>query len=494
MAMVLLTGSATEAQAPPSKAPSSAAKLAPGAAQPDGSDAKAEAERHYVKGRGHFDEGDFREAYDEYRTSVALHKTPKAMAAAASSLRELGRYDEAMNQYEQVKRDFRDLEPAIKVKVDKGLEELATLVGTLEVTGDMPAGARLFVDDRERGKLPLSEPLRVAVGTWKLRAEKEGFEPITATAEVKSGQKSVAELRASSRKGRLSVREKHGWVLEVEVDGQRLGVTPWEGLVDPGEHQVRLRGFVGLDALAECTAPEPGASGTAEAAREGVKMASLVQTATVKLYEVTPVVVSAEDVDASLRVESTPGGAHVIIDGRGVGRTPWEGRLPLGEHAIEVRAAGFLLAKQAVRLERRKQREVQVVLEREPDPEGERRTRNIAATVGYGVGAAGLGLLAVTGGLALKEVGEVRSRCGGTSCPQSEREKLDEAGDLGTLATVGLVVGAVGVAGGTAALFVLQPSGGDRRPGAPGGGAKPAGGVAWRAGVGLGRFEIEGRF
>ncbi|WP_437745361.1 PEGA domain-containing protein [Sorangium sp. So ce302] len=441
----------------------------------------------------HFDAKRWGEAYEEYKKSLEIKTTAKAMTQAASSLHQLYRHDEALALYEKMLREFPNAEPAFRTAVETSIAEVSKFVVKLTIVGDTPAGARLYIDDRQRGNLPISEPLSVAVGVRKIRVEQDGFMPITVTEDIKPGQKSV-ELRATSRKGILSVSEKHGWTLEVEVDGQRLGVTPWKGVVDAGEHRVQLRGFVGLQALEECTTPEAGASGAVKAPREGAQMASPVQTATVKLYEVTPVVLSAQDVDASLRVESTPSGAYVTIDGKVVGRTPWEGRLLLGEHAVEVRAAGFLLARQSVRLERRKQREVQVVLEREPDPEGERRTRNIAVGVGYGVGTLGLGLLAVTGGLALKEVGEVRSRCGGTSCPQSERDKLDEAGDLATLATVGLVVGAVGVAAGTTALFVLQPSGGERRAGAPGGGAKPAAGVAWRAGVGLGRFEIEGRF
>ncbi|WP_437293121.1 PEGA domain-containing protein [Sorangium sp. So ce426] len=480
IALALSIGRA-EAQTPPSSAP--------GAAQPRDPTASKLAKVHFEQGDQYFADKEWLKAHDEYVKSLSQEKTMSAMTALASTLRQLERYNESLDLYEKVLLEPK-LPSNLMDDVRRGVEDLRKRVGTLELTGDTPVGARLLIDEKERATLPLLAPLRVPTGTRQISVKKDGFEPIAATAEVKPGQKSVVELRAPSRKGRLSVSEKHGWALEVEIDGQRLGVTPWEGLVEPGEHRVQLRGFVGLQALAECTAPEAGAGG-AEAAREGAKMESPVQTATVKLYEVTPVVLSAQDVDASLRVESTPSGAHVNIDGKVVGRTPWEGRLPLGEHAVEVRAAGFLLAKQAVRLERRKQREVQVVLEHEPDPDAQRRTRNIAAGVGYGVGTLGFGLLAVTGGLALKEVGEVRARCGGTSCPQSERQKLDEAGDLGTLATVGLVVGAVGVAAGTTALFVLQPGGDERRPG---GGAKASGGVAWRAGVGLGRFEIEGRF
>ncbi|XXY12236.1 PEGA domain-containing protein [Sorangium sp. So ce185] len=370
------------------------------------------------------------------------------------------------------------------------MAELSRLVGTLEMAGDAPPGGSLFVDDRLRGKLPLSEPLRVAVGTHRIRVDKDGFEPITAVVDVLAGQKSVAELRASVRKGRLSVSERHNWVLTVELDGKEVGVTPWEGLVEPGEHQVRLRGFVGLDALAECSAPEAGAA----AARDRARMASPAQAAVVRPFEVTRVMLGAEEQDASLRIESTPSGARLTIDGKAVGLTPWEGRLPLGEHALEVSARGYVRSRQPVQLVRRKQRELSVVLEREPDLAEIRRLRNVMVGVSYGVGALGLGVFAVTGSMALAKVRDIKSRCGGTSCPESERANVDAAADLGTLATAGLMMGAAGVGGGTSLLFGLDLRRIERRGGAGPGGSQAAGEVAWTVGIGPGGFAIEGRF
>jgi hypothetical protein len=482
---VLLLARTAEAQPahPPPAVPAPASDP-----QPSGN-AEAEARAHFNTGNKHFDKGEYREAYDEFRKSLALMKTRAVMAAAASSLKQLGRYDEALDLYEQVRRDFPNLPPTLEAKVAPAIAELQGLVGTLAIAGDAPAGASLFVDDRLRGKLPLAEPLRIAVGSHQIRVEKEGFDPITATAEVSPRQKSVAELRAKSRMGRLEVREKHNWVLEVELDGKNVGKTPWEGMVEPGAHRVRLHGLVGLDALAECAAPEPGPGGT-QAAREGAKMGSPPVTATVRLYEVTPLVLGAEELDASLRIESAPSGATLAIDSKPAGRTPWEGRLGLGEHTIEVTAGGFLPAKERLRLERRKQRELQVVLERkplgEPDMAGVRLVRNVGVGVAYGIGAAGLGVFAVTGILALNETGAIRSRCGGTRCPASEQPSLNAVRSIGTASTAGLIVGGIGVVTGTVILFAVRLRAPERHA--------TTGGVTWKAGVGPGQLALEARF
>ncbi|WP_165374046.1 MULTISPECIES: PEGA domain-containing protein [Sorangium] len=321
---------------------------------------EAEARAHFETGVAHFDKQEYREALEAFRRSLWLKKNRNSMGYIASCLKQLGQYDEALEQYEEMRREYPSLPAKMEAIVAADMAELSGLVGTLTVAGDAPAGASLFVDARLRGKLPLEKPLRVSAGRRAVRVEKEGFAPLTMSVQVTAGKENVAELVAKSRKGRLVVSEKHNWVLHVELDGQEVGVTPWQGLVDLGEHQVRLHGFMGVEALAACDAP-------AMAAKEGAKVASSVETARVSLYEETRVVLGAEEQDTSLRVESTPEGATVRVDSKVVGKAPWEGRLPLGEHEIEVSASGFYSAKQAVQLERRKQRQLSVSLERQLD-------------------------------------------------------------------------------------------------------------------------------
>ena len=246
---------------------------------------------------------------------------------------------------------------------------------------------------------------------------------------VKAGHENVVELRAKSRKGRLRVSEAHSWALQVEVDGKDVGVSPWQGLVDPGEHRVRLHGFVNVATIAECAATDVRRAEVAQGALDGAKVATKVEAATVALFGEAAVMLAAEEQDASLRIESAPAGAAVRIDAVEVGKTPWEGRLALGEHAIELRASGFLLAKQAVRLERRKQREISVLLQ--PIPDEAREARNLGAGVAFGVGAVGLGVFGATGALALAKRNELRSICGGIECTEKEQASLATADPWG---------------------------------------------------------------
>jgi hypothetical protein len=353
----------------------------------------------------------------------------------------------------------------------------------------------LIIDDRVRGVLPLDKPLRVSAGSRLVRVEKEGFEPIAKAVEVKAGQENEARLSARSRKGRLQVVEKRGWPLTVELDGAAVGATPWEGLVDIGVHSVRLRGAVSAEDLASCGASEATSSGGEQA--EQASMGSGPPTeVTVKLYERTAVSLEAKELDGALEIDATPKSARVSVDGQVVGRGAWRGRLPLGEHTVEVRAPDFLSVTRKVQVERRKQRELSVALEVDPAKarlDATRRVTGIAAWAGYGVGAVGLGLFAVTGGLAASTVSDIRSRCGGDHCPLTEQTNLDRARALATTSTTGLVIGALGVAAGTVTLVLNRSLGRGAAPSEVDPAPRSAG-VVLRAGSGFGALEIGGRF
>ena len=442
----------------------------------------AQARAHFKAGSEYFKNGDYREAYDEFRKAMALKKTRAVMGSVASSLQQLSRYDEALDLYEEMLRDYPNTPAEFKSRVDTKIAELTKLVGTLSVAGDAPAGAELFVDDRPRGKLPLAAPIRVAQGLHAIRVVKESFDPIRASIEITPEKTNTVTLVATSRQGRLVLNEKHNWPLVVEIDGKEVGATPWQGFVEPGEHRVRLHGYMSLEALAECAPPENGVL-----ARAGAKMETSEQTVTIQSFESTTLTLGADDVDASLRIESTPNGASLRIDSRAMGKTPWEGRLPLGMHTIEVNAGGFIAAKQSVRLERRKEREVSVLLEREPNLAGQRLARNVTTGIGFGVGAVGFGIFAISGGLAKGRLDELRSRCGGTECPAAEASNVDAARALGTMSTVGLVVAGFGVAAGSVGLVALRPK-------APERGTTVRETVATHLGIGPGGLVIVGSF
>jgi hypothetical protein len=83
----------------------------------------------------------------------------------------------------------------------------------------------------------------------------------------------------------------------------------------------------------------------------------------------------------------------------------------------------------------------------------------IAGFVALGLGGAALILGGVTGGLAMGKHGDLEEACPEGRCPADQQSNLDSFHTLGTVSTVGFVVGGVLAAGGLV-LVLVAPSGG----------------------------------
>jgi hypothetical protein len=75
---------------------------------------------------------------------------------------------------------------------------------------------------------------------------------------------------------------------------------------------------------------------------------------------------AAEALTSSLRVEPTPAGATIALDGVSLGGGLWEGRLRAGSHRIEVTAEGFVPQVRDMNLGATKRELVTIALERDP--------------------------------------------------------------------------------------------------------------------------------
>jgi hypothetical protein len=183
----------------------------------------------------------------------------------------------------------------------------------------------------------------VGAGAHLVRVFKEGFEPFESRVDVAGGQqvRIVVKLRGLTESGRLKVTERGGRQVEVLVDNAVVGQTPWEGTLAVGNHTVALRGR----------------------GRTGSQPAS----ARVKPRELSTLTLIAEELDASLRVQPTPAGASVAIDGVPVGNGVWVGWLKAGAHHIEATADGFYPLSRDVKLERGGRANLNVQLERDPN-------------------------------------------------------------------------------------------------------------------------------
>lgn len=303
---------------------------------------KQEARDHFLKGLALLREEAWGPALAEFMLSRDLFPTRAATNNAAISLRRLQRYDEALDMFEALLREFPNLPANERTAAQRAIVELKGLVGTVEIIGAEP-GATISIGGQTRGEYPPVTPLRVPAGTHIVRVFKEGFEAFEGRAEVAGGLTVTLEapMRKLSQSGRLKVTEQGGRAIDVLVDNVVVGQTPWEGSLAVGDHTVSLRGKD--------------------------KLGTQPVAAPVKAQEVTALTLRAEELDAAMRVDPTPAGARVAINAVTVGRGAWAGRLKSGTHRVEVAADGFLPVVRQIVLERGEREIVTVELQRDPN-------------------------------------------------------------------------------------------------------------------------------
>ncbi|WP_438030457.1 hypothetical protein [Sorangium sp. So ce233] len=172
-----------------------------------------------------------------------------------------------------------------------------------------------------------------------------------------------------------------------------------------------------------------------------------------------------------------PDAADVTIDGEPVPRAALGVRRPVdpGEHTVRATAAGF--APVEVKLTLAEGASEAVALELKPiaPPPGASRpplarapdagpvasgrgTRTTLGIAALGLGGVGVAAGAVGGLLAIGKHSDLSDRCPGNRCDPSLQGDVDSYHAMGTLSTIGFVVGAVGVGAGAFLLLTAPRS------------------------------------
>lgn len=284
------------------------------AASPPDERTVAQAKELFRSGVALFEAGDVARALDYFRRSRALFPSTQNGVNAAICLDRLGRYDEALELYEEVMTLHRgDLSEQERAAIVPILSALRGKVGTIELSSNV-AGT-VFIDGRLRGQLPLGAPLRVTPGKRVLRVAKESYATFeqTVTIAAEGVVRVDAVLRPLDRVGQLRV-ETGDVAADVVLDGVVVGTSPWEGPAAPGPHVVWAH---------------RGGRGAAP------------QSVTVLEGRGVTVSLPMQQQGGALEIELTPATAELTLDGVPVARGRWMGRLPLGRYALVAAEPGY---------------------------------------------------------------------------------------------------------------------------------------------------------
>src|SRR5512133_1763754 len=149
---------------------------------------------------------------------------------AAICLSRLGRYDEALEMYEELLVHFSaDLDAEDRATLVPAMTALRDEVGAVDLSANVDG--LVVIDGRARGKLPFSAPVRVLGGRHTIRIFKDGYVAYEARVDVPLRATIAVDARLSplSGAGLLRVDDPANAGFEVHVDGAVVGLVPWEG-------------------------------------------------------------------------------------------------------------------------------------------------------------------------------------------------------------------------------------------------------------------------
>lgn len=278
--------------------------------------AKEEARKHFDQGLALFDRGSLEAALPEFEKSISIYPTRAAIKNAALCLRRLNRFAEAVDMNERLLA-FAGVSDEEKAIANAELAQLRPVVGNIVIDGVQP-GATVTIDNKPIGTTPLKGPLHVPVGTRVVRILKAGFETFEKRVEAVGGKEVTvrAVLAPLELSGWLQVDEASGYSVDVILDGEVVGKTPWRGLIATGDHLVVLRGDK----------------------RQGTQPARVE----VRQSQVTNMLVIVEELGSDLRIESKVKNGDIYLDGVYVGKDTWEGFVRTGSHRVEIGGDGFV--------------------------------------------------------------------------------------------------------------------------------------------------------
>ncbi len=279
-----------------------------------------EAKALFREGVALLNAGDPERALELFLKSRAIVPSGKNTANAAICLERLGRYDEALELYEELLARFAaDLDHQDREKLAPIMATLRERLGRLDISATVDAA--LVVDGKPRGNLPRTTPLRLLPGKHRVRLVKEGYRTFEREVEVVVGQTLTfdAELEPLAGLGALRVEQAGSGLGRVFIDGKQVGETPWEGTMPAGTHLLQI---------------VAGDRGSMPEEVEVLERRTMFMR------------VASQPLGQPIRLTVSPANASLFLEKTRLARGEWLGRLPVGEYELSASAPGYLPKRQ----------------------------------------------------------------------------------------------------------------------------------------------------
>jgi len=314
-----------------------------------------------------FGAGNWGAARTEFLDVYNESKNPRVLFNVAICEKNTGQYARAIAT---LKRELAEaagkLDAAEEARVKDTAAGLETFVVEVPITVSEP-GAKVFVDDVEVGVSPVP-PQRVDIGERRFAAKKPGFIDATAVRSLPQGKKPEPvelKLEAVAKLTTVTVQVSGAPNATVRVDGKEVGAAPYTGRL-----VVRAEPYV-----VEASAPGFSTAKQSVFLKEG-------ESAAVTLG------LSKEQRQGKLVVTTKPEGAVILIDGKVVGSTRFEGAVDAGPHVVTAKKGGYYTFNLDVEVPKGGERPVTAVLNEDKQPSFVPWLIGTVVVIGVGIGAA----------------------------------------------------------------------------------------------------------
>jgi hypothetical protein len=236
VSLIVASSSGAFAQAGGSK-PTPAAS----AAQPNLGDLLAgSAKADYEAARLLYLDGDFSSALVKFQSAYDISHEPRLLWNLAACHKQLRHY----SQLEALLRRYLAEGSSLISETDRAeanalLETIGPFLADATIQVNEPA-SNVYVNDQFIGKSPFAGPIRLDLGSRRLRVEKVGFVPYEELLQVRGGSAIAisVSLQPEVHQGTLRVFADGG--AQIRVDGQVRGIGVWSGVVPSGPHLVEV--------------------------------------------------------------------------------------------------------------------------------------------------------------------------------------------------------------------------------------------------------------
>ena len=214
------------------------------------------------------------------------------------------------------KSGYNDVSSTVTVSSDKTSSVSKTLTvqsGSISVSSN-PSGVNIYLDGTYKGTTPTTLH-NVPIGSHTVKLTKSGYNDVSSTVTVSSGQTSSVSKTLATQTGSISVSSNPSGA-NVYLDGTSKGTTPTTlHNVPIGSHTVKLT-------------------------KSGYNDVS--STVTVSSGQTSSVSKTLATQTGSISVSSNPSGAKIYYDGKYMGTSPKTlSSVPIGTHTIKLTKTGY---------------------------------------------------------------------------------------------------------------------------------------------------------